>query len=76
MRLTKDPKSLPVLESSSSSSVVQGSESSQGDSGSVLSIGSSLSEAEISRQDTETVMPILGISPLTGASKSEHHILC
>ena len=73
-RLAKDPRSLPVLESSSSPIVVQESESSHGDSGSMQSAGSSLSEADISRQDTETVMPILGLSPLASASRCQHQI--
>ena len=71
IKLTKDPRSLPVLESSSNSSMIQDSDTSQECS---ESIGSSPSEAEISRQDTETVMPVLGISPLVTASKCKYNL--
>ena len=71
IKLTKDPRSLPVLESSSNSSMIQDSDTSQECS---ESIGSSPSEAEISRQDTEIVMPVLGISPLVSASKCKYNL--
>ena len=71
--LVKKPKSLPKAnlsprdEDNSPSSAPQAGPSSFQDEPSEPSVSTSLSDAEISREVTETVLPLIGVSPLTSS---------
>ena len=72
--LTKDPRSLPASESmpapeNSATSSECDLISCGVESAAVASTGSSLSDAEIDREDTDRLMPVLGLSPLASTSK-------
>ena len=63
--LTKDPSSLPDEEENTSSESDNGSVSED-----VESLASSLSDVEICRQETNQVLPLVGISPIAGTGKN------
>ena len=71
IKLTEDPKSLPIREAiQSSSSPASGTvEDDIVSAGSVAAVESSESDPERSRLEADILMSILGVSPLAGTSK-------
>ena len=68
--LIKNPKSLPQqdqIQDSSSSSADQDSQSSIQENISEPAMDTSLSDAEVSREVTEAVLPLIGVSPLSSS---------
>lgn len=73
IQLIKNPKCLSAQNQDSSSSASQEAASSVQDK-SESTVNTSLSDAEVSREVTESVLPLIGVSPLT-SSKCKFYLI-